>query len=42
MRIMKNLLGLIAIVLLIASCAPRSVSVYQAANNNYKRCHPIR
>jgi hypothetical protein len=42
MRITKNLLGVMALLLLLASCAARSVSVYQAANHNYKRCHPIR
>ncbi len=41
MRIAKNLFALLAIALVLASCN-RSVSVHQAANNNYKRCHPIR
>jgi hypothetical protein len=41
MRITKHFLALMAIALIMASCN-RSVSVHQAANNNYKRCHPIR
>jgi PBP1b-binding outer membrane lipoprotein LpoB len=38
---MKNLIALIVLVLLFASCS-RSVTPYEAANKHYKRCQSIR
>ena len=39
--IMKNLITVIVLVLLFASCS-RSVTPYEAANKHYKRCQSIR
>jgi hypothetical protein len=35
------LFAILAMAILFVSCS-RSVSVHQAANNNYKKCRPIR
>ncbi len=41
MQLMKNLLAVMAIIVLLISCS-RSVTVQQAANNHYNKCRPIR
>jgi uncharacterized protein YceK len=38
---MRNLLTLVIVVLLLASCG-RSVTPHDAANKHYKKCHNIR
>ncbi|WP_419555709.1 lipoprotein [Pollutibacter soli] len=38
---MKKILAFIAIVVFLTSCS-RSVTPYEAANKNYKRCQNIR
>jgi hypothetical protein len=41
MRFTKILLAMLALATFVISCS-RSISVHQAANNNYKKCRTIR
>jgi PBP1b-binding outer membrane lipoprotein LpoB len=41
MQILKSVIAVMAIVVLLVSCA-REVTVQQAANNHYKHCRAVR